>query len=341
MYLRVRLLYVLLSFGSLLIPACQGVRLGKGSSDGALAPRVAHFGMSRGSPYVPRGGAERVIRQPNVLSTATSAAREERVFSPQAGAEPVLGKVAAEPAPALMETRPELEPLPTMAAVSTPESQHPLVWALGAFLEDRPSEAMKHLQAYTPKDQELLLRLLPIVAQAAKGGAEADRPSPEELRALIGSLQSLLAELQASAPLVIDKLVFCRRVRGFGQFERLPTNQFRPGDQVYLYAELHNLADRRIKDQYLTHLASTLEIRTADCRVVRTLPVQSVPDRSESMRTDHFTVIRFPIPADLQPGIYDLRVRIMDQETHREAVKFLSFRIAGPSSQTAAATGRR
>lgn len=340
MYLRVRLLYVLLSFGSLLIPACQGVRLGKGTSEASLAPRIVHFGIGRGSPYVPRGGPERVIRDPNLMSAPTSPARAE-TLPQQACAEPIPGSVVTEPAgPALINTRPELEPLPTMAAVSTPESQHPLVWALEAFLEDRPSEAMKYLQAYAPKDQELVLRLLPIVAQAAKGGAEADRPSPEELRALIGSLQSLLAELQASAPLVIDKLVFCRRVRGFGQFERLPTNQFRPGDQVYLYAELHNLADRRIKDQYLTHLASTLEIRTADCRVVRTLPVQSVPDRSESFRTDHFTVIRFPIPADLQPGIYDLRVRIMDQETHREAVQFLSFRIAGPSSQTAAAKGR-
>ncbi len=340
MHWRVRLLYVLLTSVCLLIPACQGVKLGKGTSEASLAPRVAHLGVSRGSPYVPRGGAERVVRQPSVLATSTSAATAE-TLPPHVRAEPVPGSMVTEPAaPALLDTKPELDPLPTMAAVSTPESQHPLVWALGAFLEDRPSEAMKHLQAYTPKDQELLLRLLPIVAQAAKGGAEADRPSPEELRALINSLQSLLAELQASAPLVIDKLVFCRRVRGFGQFERLATNQFRPGDQVYLYAELHNLADRRIKDQYLTHLASTLEIRTADCRVVRTLPVQSVPDRSESMRTDHFTVIRFPIPADLQPGIYDLRVRIMDQETHREAVKFLSFRIAGPTSQTAAATRR-
>ena len=224
----------------------------------------------------------------------------------------------------------QINPDVRLAAGPTAPASPPLVLALEALMADRPGEAVQHLKGYDPKDQELLLRLLPIVAKAARGGVMTNRLTNEEKVALLETLAPLTAELRVSAPLVIEDLLFCRKVTSFGKVDPLPTNQFRPGDQVSIYAEVRNLTDRRLPDdQYAVNLASTLEIRSADCRVVRGLPVRGGLDRSRSPRTDHFIWIHFQVPRDLEPGVYTLRVRVVDQDTRREADKCLGFRVVG------------
>jgi hypothetical protein len=208
-----------------------------------------------------------------------------------------------------------------------PPDPHPVTRALRAFLEDRPEEAIDILRVYEPRDQDVLLALLPIIARVEKSGLLTSRMTREEALTFLEVLRSLTADASRSAPLVVGRAAFARDVLGFGRVEELPANQFRAGDRIGVYLEIDNLADRRADDgRYVTRLASTLQIRGGD-RILWSQPVQSKPDRSRSPRHDHFTFIRFQVPRELEPGAYTLHVRITDQDTNRTVEKVLEFRV--------------
>jgi len=229
--------------------------------------------------------------------------------------------------PASDSSEPPRELPPAWATPPAPEVS-PLSLALQAYLDDRPEEALEILGAYPPRDQELLLRLLPIVAQVDKGGVLTEYSTEADRLNLLEVLRSLMQDVQASAPLVIGKAMFCTDVKSFGRGELRASSQFRAGDRAAVYIELHNLSDERNSDdRYVTRLASGLEIRQGD-RIVKTLSVQSLPDWSWSPRHDHFSVIRFQFPRDLEPGVYTLTVKITDESTGRKADHRLPFRIA-------------
>jgi hypothetical protein len=227
--------------------------------------------------------------------------------------------------------QPLKEPPPVLQA-TPPAELSPLCQALQAYQADHPDEALELLSAYQPRDQEVLIRLLPVIAKVDKGGLLTEAFADEARLNLLEVFRSLTTELQTAAPLVIAKLAFCEDVKSFGRGELRTGNQFRAGDRAALYAELQNLTDQKAPDgRYVTRLASSLEIRQGD-RLVRKLPVQSQPDWSWSPRHDHFSVIRFPIPRDLEPGAYTLTVRMADEDTGRSAEKHLGFRIISLSA---------
>jgi hypothetical protein len=239
-----------------------------------------------------------------------------------------VGKMNVPPA-AVLEPLTKAVAMPGTDAATT---SNPLCRALQAYLVDKPDEALEILSAYHPRDQEMLLHLLPMIARVENGGLLTDSMSDEEKLNLLEAFQSLTRELQASAPLVIDKLFFCEEVKGFGRGTPRPSTQYRGGDKVALYVEIQNLIDRRSSDErYVTHLTSVLEIRQGD-RLIKPLPVQSMPDWSWSPRHDHFSLIRFQMPRDLDPGVYTLVVRVTDEDTQRTTQQQIVFRVASLST---------
>jgi hypothetical protein len=149
--------------------------------------------------------------------------------------------------------------------------------------------------------------------------------------ATIDVLRSLTAALEQSAPLVIKKLEFAKSVQGFGRYEPLSPPTFRPGDPVWLYAEIENLQDKRIGEhQYVVRLGSLLTIRQDGTVLGWGRSVPATPDWSRSPRRDHHAVIRFHIPSNdpPPPGTYSLKVEIVDLETRRRAEHVLRFRVS-------------
>jgi hypothetical protein len=220
-----------------------------------------------------------------------------------------------------------LEPLPGESTLPSKEL-HPLQKALDAFLNDRPEDAVGFLSAYDSADQELLLRLLPVLAAVARDGLKAEQMSDGEKLNLLEVLRGLTYDLRTKAPLVIDRLMFCQDVKGFGRCDPRPSNHFRPGDRVWIYGEVQNLTDRKSSDaRYITRLSSTVEIRSGD-RKIWSQPARSQPDWSCSPRIDHYLVLGFQIPMELEPGSYQLLVRVTDLDTSRTAEKALTFRVS-------------
>jgi hypothetical protein len=199
--------------------------------------------------------------------------------------------------------------------------------ALQALVEDRAEEALAILSQYPTQDQNVLLRLLPILARTEQGGLFTGTTSDEERQQVLEALRGLVLELQREAPLIITKAVFCREVHSFGRGQWHKHNHFRAGDRAAIYLEIENLSDEKTEaDRYATRLSSDLRIYQGP-RLVKTLPVQTLPDWSWSQRHDHFSVIRFQFPRDLEPGAYLLQVRLTDETTGRQVAQELPFRI--------------
>lgn len=234
---------------------------------------------------------------------------------------PVETAISAPPAPA--PTDPVRLPVPV---------QDPLTSAVQFYRDGRPDEAINILSVYEAKDQDVLLCLLPLLAQFSRGRSWSERITAEELAVVVQQLRSVLRDLQRRAPLQIDRAVFCegRGLEGYGQPLVLPSAVFRPGDRVTVYVQVQNLTDRQIRnDQYAVHLSGMLEIHGADGKPVwEPKVVQGTPSISQSPRSDHFTLFNFSVPRNLVAGAYTLNVTVTDQDTHRQARKSLPFRVA-------------
>jgi hypothetical protein len=230
----------------------------------------------------------------------------------------------------------ESAPSPRMVHVGCPPPPTaPLVQALQAFLDDRSSEAIAHLGTYHPRDQEFLLRVLPQIARVARGGLLTEWMDQEERLTLLDAMQGVTTDLRRTSPLVIEKAMFCQRVSAFGKLEPLVSQPLRPGDLVGVYAELRNLCDHRLaEERYAIHLVGRLEILNPTDTVVWNQTLQSDPDVSRSPRQDHFTVIQFRLPSNLDPGTYHLKVTLRDRETQREAETRIPFRVSNLAMNT-------
>jgi hypothetical protein len=214
----------------------------------------------------------------------------------------------------------ELEPLKPPAVISLgppapPEA--PLVAALRALLEKRPAEAMDYLKGYDKVNQEMLLCLLPLAARLAEGGVQ--QAPAGEVTAILAQLRGLERPLAERAALGIDKICLCRKIEGYGVYEKTPDDwafaagvNEQAGELVQVYVELRDFACRQQGQGYETCLASTLEIHDYRGNLVwrRDFPPQ--PDRSHSPRHDYFINYRFCVPPHVPPGSYVLWVQVKD-----------------------------
>jgi hypothetical protein len=233
---------------------------------------------------------------------------------------------------------PEARPGPTAAnPVEKPAPEVPLVAALRCFLEKRPAEAVALLRQYDKPNQEVLLCLLPLAARLA--GDSLDRAKPRDLTAFVEQLQNLEVPLRPRAELVIDKLVFCERIAGFGQYKPLPEGHAfrapvggRQGELVQVYAEVSNLASTLRDGAYETRVASSVHIYPADGVKPELrewgydFTDRNRPIRSLTLRRDFFNNYSFYVP-HLPPGNYKLTIRVIDMLTARSADKTLDFRV--------------
>src|SRR5262249_49645242 len=152
--------------------------------------------------------------------------------------------------------------------------------------------------------------------------------------------QGLALPLHARAPLHIDKMCFCRKIKRYGDYEPLPEDQAvfqggsegRGGELVQVYAEIRNFTSALHEPIFVTRLASSMEI----CPYGSKTPVWTYnfpneePDTSRSPRQDYFINYRFTVPANLAPGHYTLWVQVQDvlgQPPRPPARKSLDFSV--------------
>jgi hypothetical protein len=217
------------------------------------------------------------------------------------------------------------------------------VKALRSALEKRPREARELLEAASRSDRELLLALLRLAA--ATGEKEVANLDDRDVTAALEQVRRLHEQLRRRAALRLDRVCFCRRVRGYGQYEPLPPDhafragwEGRPGERVQVYAEVRHFASACHPGYHETALATRLEVHDAAGRSVARLDLGTCVDRCLSRREDYFLNIQFNVPAGLAPGLYTLWVVIQDNGPrepgqpvrYRSARRSLDFRVCPP-----------
>jgi hypothetical protein len=248
-----------------------------------------------------------------------------RAEGPAAGgyAQPA-GLTAAAP-----ETSPDRVPPaapPTGPALGRAEA--PVVEAVRCYQSQAPAQAAQALQGCDRTSRDLLTCLLPLAVRLGEG--DLPRADPQDVAALVEQLEGLLGPLRERAALQIPKLFFCRPVAApakFGKYEVLDENHlFHPADKVALYMELRNFACEPHAGDYRTHIATAVEVRDEQGRVVLRFSDERA-DPSLSPRQDFCQVGQFTLPRELPAGAYTLWLKVTDVPTGRAAKRSLDFRV--------------
>lgn len=238
------------------------------------------------------------------------------------------GNESGEPSPLATPVQPEpFPPIDQPRPVQLPERQ-PVVRAFESIIQNHPEEAMVLISYLDRPTQDMLLVLLPALARVSEGNL--DKATPQDLAHLLAQIDSARAALTARAPLVLERMCYCRDLdhARFGVYQPLPGDHpFRPNEFVEVYAELRNFTSERHGQHYEVHLDATLEIRDSTGKPRWELKVPDRGERSQSPRHDHFVGYRFCVPDYLRGALYTLHVRVRDVPTGRTAERSLDLNI--------------
>ncbi len=252
-----------------------------------------------------------------------------------------------EPLPTSVTSPPALPAAPTIVPIvqvrnDEPAKKVPLVEALRCVLDDRPQEALQHLQAYDPETQEICLQFLPTLTMFAK--KRVDQFTSQDVAVLNDQLHGMLAKLRPRTELAIDAICFCEWVKGYGIYQPVPRNYSfqaespdKPGDFVQLYVEIRSFACEPTKDEgfFETRLSSSIEIRKPKGDKVWHHDFKDPPRRTRAQLHDYCNNYCFSVPP-LEPGIYQLELQVVDEtmkEVRRVARKTIEFRIAASAGR--------
>lgn len=224
------------------------------------------------------------------------------------------------------------ESLVALAPVPRPVSSRPdppLVAAVRDYVNGQPERAVEHLKALDRPNQELMLQLIPAVVRASQ--VDLTRASPTEMGLLAEQLRAPAEQVAARAPLILDRVCFCRWVKNFGRYEPLPEGTvFHGGSLAELYVEVRNVPSVAVQSPgegagYVTKLTCTLQVFDAAGAVVpltdrarNTVPAltETKRDFTRSPIRDYFLLFRFPLPE--RPGLYEVAIKVHDPEGGRE-----------------------
>jgi hypothetical protein len=294
---------------------------------GLLSGCLGHL-RDRDAPAQPREALVKPPPPPSPYHVQVSEPTHRPETPPMEAIRPVRSEPAPiePPAPPEKPSEPaELKLQPTVTVGPLPEArpaprEEPVVEALRLLLDRKnkdPAEALALLRRYDKPTQDVLLGLLSVAARLGEGGLE--RAAPPEVAVMHEQLRGLADALRGRAPLLLDKLCFCRRIDNFGGFEPLPVDYaFRaggnglPGERARVYVEVRNFTNRPHGDTFETRLASTLEIVNAEGKLVRRWNLPAPPDRSHSPRQDYFISFTFRIQPEMGPGWYTLWVQVQE-----------------------------
>ncbi|MGQ0636808.1 MAG: hypothetical protein ACT4QC_19540 [Planctomycetaceae bacterium] len=160
---------------------------------------------------------------------------------------------------------------------------------------------------------------------AASMPADSDRATQT-----VSQLSNAVLRLQARASLELGNVSFCHKIASFGNYEKYPRDEFTPGQEVLLYAEVANIHSAQAHEgKFRTSMKSTLEIyrHGAEGEPVDRIELPETIDLCGSHRRDYFHSYQFTIPGRLSPGPHVLKLLVEDQISRRTATYAVNFTV--------------
>lgn len=146
----------------------------------------------------------------------------------------------------------------------------------------------------------------------------------------VSQLTEATSRLRERANLELRNLAFCKRIDGFGIYERFERDEFRPGQPVLVYAEMRNFLSEPTSDgRYKTILKSTIEIHRAGSQggLVTRQDFTPTEDLCRNRRHDYFHSYMINIPDRVTVGPHVLKLIVEDQLNRKVASYSINFTV--------------
>jgi len=191
------------------------------------------------------------------------------------------------------------------------------------LLAGRREDALRPIPGASPAAQAFWSKEL----AALETWLDVERTGDDALRAAETKplLVEAISKLSESAPLVIRNLTFCTEVQSFGCTKRFEKYDFRPNQEVLLYAEVENFASERTSQGYHTSLRSSYQIFDSGGQRVAQQSFSPTEENCQNPRRDFFIGYHLRMPKRIGPGKYTLQLVIEDlmcRKTGQASIEF-------------------
>lgn len=189
------------------------------------------------------------------------------------------------------------------------------------------------LAKLSAEDRAVVAEYQALFTELGRQLAGTDRSA--QRAALIESSRSLSAALAALQPIKIVHTALARQVAGFASYEAFPKNEFAQAElpRILVYTELDKYKSQPHTDgQYLVRLVQELSLHKIGGK--GSVPVWAeqpahVNDLSRRPRRDFFLVQELRLPRNLEPGDYELHVKVSDLADGSSDTARIPLRLTG------------
>jgi hypothetical protein len=194
------------------------------------------------------------------------------------------------------------------------------------LMADHPERALTAIPGVDPADQEFWQQMLWSMTNyfdTQHIPAAKDRASQA-----VAQLETATLRLREQATLELRNMAFCRQIELYGNFERFPRDEFHPGQEVRLYAEIDNFkSELTVDGQYRTVLKSAIEILSPSGEVRWQKEFPATEDLCNNHRRDYFHNYEFLIPERLPLGPHKLKLTVVDELSGKIVSQSINFMV--------------
>ncbi|HEX4148027.1 MAG TPA: hypothetical protein VHY20_03525, partial [Pirellulales bacterium] len=138
-------------------------------------------------------------------------------------------------------------------------------------------------------------------------------------------LNKAAGRLSESGELQVRNMAFCTEVISYGVFTPFANSQFKPGQQVILYAEVENFKSELTPKGFHTALRSNYQIFDQQGRRVVQHDLGTTEEVCRNARRDFFIRNFLTIPSRIYDGPYTLHLTIEDTLGHKIGQSTIDF----------------
>lgn len=140
-------------------------------------------------------------------------------------------------------------------------------------------------------------------------------------------LHAALQRLGETSPLGVRNLAFCSEVSSYGVYTSFPKLEFKPAQQLLLYAEVENFKSDESAKGFHTAFKSHYQILDAQGRKVDEHDFALAEERCQNPRRDYFLRYFVNLPQRIYDGRYTLQLTVEDTLAKKVGQATIEFTI--------------
>lgn len=142
-------------------------------------------------------------------------------------------------------------------------------------------------------------------------------------------LSQAAASLGQLGQLTVKNLSFCTEVVSYGVYKRFENHEFKPGQQLLVYAEVENFKSEESAEGFHTSLQSSYQILDSQGRRVAHDEFALTEEHCQNRRRDYFVRYFLTLPSMIYEGRYTLELTVEDTLGRKIGQSTVEFAVQG------------